>query len=122
VDNDQDGDGLPDTWELLHGLSPIYAGDTLGDIDGDGRSNYQAFLDGTDPLTSDTPPTVNSAPLAPANVRMSEDPDGAIHVWWEDTSDNETYFVIRQQMPDGSMKEVGRVGPGQTHFYLPASH
>lgn len=119
VDNDADGDGLPDSWELLHGLSPVYAGDGVADFDGDGRSNYQEMLDGTDPLTADNPTPVNGPPSAPANVQMHENPDGSVHVWWEDTSDNETYFVIRKRMPDGTLQEVGRVGPGKTHFYLP---
>lgn len=51
--NDYDGDGLPDKWEIDNGLNPLDDG-TLepvkgptGDLDGDGQSNHAEFLAGT---------------------------------------------------------------------------
>src|SRR5207244_4961568 len=45
---DSDGDGLPDAWELAHGLNPNL-NDANGDPDGDGISNFREFQRGTDP-------------------------------------------------------------------------
>jgi hypothetical protein len=45
---DSDGDGLPDAWELEHFGS--LAQTASGDPDGDGFTNEQEYLAGTDPL------------------------------------------------------------------------
>jgi hypothetical protein len=54
--DDQDGDGLPDWWETDHfgDLSQ----NSQGDHDGDGLSNYQEYLQGTDPMDPDDPETI----------------------------------------------------------------
>jgi hypothetical protein len=49
---DSDGDGLPDSWELAHFGSLNQT--ATGDFDGDGVSNLQEFLDGTDPANSNS--------------------------------------------------------------------
>jgi hypothetical protein len=43
---DGDNDGLPDNWETQYPA----AGNATGDVDGDGQSNLQEYLAGTDPL------------------------------------------------------------------------
>ena len=45
---DADRDGLPDAWELRYALNPGLD-DRLLDADGDGQSNRDEFLAGTDP-------------------------------------------------------------------------
>ncbi len=47
--NDTDGDGMPDLWELAHGLNPANPSDANRDDDGDGFTNLQEYLAGTDP-------------------------------------------------------------------------
>jgi hypothetical protein len=46
---DSDGDGLPDSWEKKHGLIPNDRADAGKDIDGDGYTNIEEFINGTDP-------------------------------------------------------------------------
>ncbi|WP_455903675.1 hypothetical protein [Microbacterium sp.] len=41
---DQDHDGMPDTWEEAHGLDPSSASDGPGDLDGDGYTNVEGYL------------------------------------------------------------------------------
>ncbi|CAB1057424.1 Beta-galactosidase (EC [Olavius sp. associated proteobacterium Delta 1] len=50
---DWDGDGLPDDWELAHGLNPALDDGAL-DFDGDGLSNRQEYERGTDPFNPDS--------------------------------------------------------------------
>lgn len=50
---DTDRDGLPDDWELVHGLNPSNAADAHQDSDNDELSNLQEYLAGTDPLLSE---------------------------------------------------------------------
>jgi hypothetical protein len=47
--DDRDGDGIPDDWELLYGFNPDSAADALLDSDSDGLSNLDEYRAGTDP-------------------------------------------------------------------------
>lgn len=58
---DRDEDGMADDWELAHGLNPNDPSDAALDPDGDGRSNLQEYLDGTDPHVADNGPTLTVA-------------------------------------------------------------
>ena len=46
---DSDNDGLPDDWEKKHGLNPADATDTISDLNGDGYTNIEDFINGLDP-------------------------------------------------------------------------
>ena len=46
---DSDGDKLPDEWEIAHGLSEVDSTDATQDLDGDGVSNGDEYVAGTDP-------------------------------------------------------------------------
>lgn len=46
---DSDHDGMPDAWELAHGLNPNDPADASVDIDNDGYSNLEECLNRTDP-------------------------------------------------------------------------
>lgn len=53
---DSDHDGIPDWWELAHGLDRQAAGDALLDPDGDGRNNLAEYLANTDPTLDSRAP------------------------------------------------------------------
>ncbi|MGJ8725768.1 MAG: sulfatase-like hydrolase/transferase [Roseibacillus sp.] len=46
---DNDGDGMPNVYELANGLDPNWFKDAATDLDGDGASNVDEFVAGTDP-------------------------------------------------------------------------
>lgn len=52
--NDADHDGMPDDWESRHGLEPTDPSDNNKDSDGDGYTNIEEVINGTDPHVKDT--------------------------------------------------------------------
>jgi len=51
---DTDHDGMPDAWETTHGFDPRNAADGRLDADGDGYTNVEEYLNGTNPKSPDT--------------------------------------------------------------------
>ncbi len=46
---DSDKDGMPDEWEKKHGLDPHNATDANGDLNGDGYTNIEKYINGINP-------------------------------------------------------------------------
>ena len=46
---DSDGDGMPNCWEVAHGLDPNDSSDAELDLDGDGWTNLEEYTANTDP-------------------------------------------------------------------------
>jgi len=46
---DSDSDGMPDAWESKHGLNPKDAADAVKDMNGDGYTNIEKFINGINP-------------------------------------------------------------------------
>ncbi len=67
VDTDDDGDGIPDEWELANNLNPLEANDALSDLDGDGLSNLEEYLGGSNVAIDDVPPVLS----APSDLIVS---------------------------------------------------
>ncbi len=63
LENDSDGDGWTDTEEVVAGTDPADEADPW-DSDGDGIADYLEFADGTDPLDPNDPPRIRKSPLA----------------------------------------------------------
>jgi hypothetical protein len=51
---DSDNDGMPDEWEVAHGLDPNNPADANLDQDNDGLTNLQEYQNGTNPTSQDT--------------------------------------------------------------------
>ena len=51
---DADHDGLPDEWEKTHGLNPNDPTDATQDLNGDGYTNIEDFINGLDPRAPKT--------------------------------------------------------------------
>jgi len=63
-DTDDDGDGLPDDYELANGLNPRNSSDGNADADGDGFTNIEEFEFGSNPNVADTDNNGNGIPDA----------------------------------------------------------
>ena len=106
ADLDDDGDGMPDSWETLYGLNPL-VNDAAGDLDGDGVTNINEYKGGTDP--SQIPG--NSSPNQPL---LAEPVDGAADVELTPTliteafvdADNDAHARTRYQIALGSDWDV----------------
>ena len=46
---DTDKDGMPDEWEEKYGLNPNKASDANGDLNGDGYTNIEEYINGVNP-------------------------------------------------------------------------
>ena len=65
IDIDDDGDGMSDDFEIQFGLDPLLSSDAYDDADGDGFSNLDEALGGSNPRDSASVPT--PPPVVPAN-------------------------------------------------------
>lgn len=64
-DEDDDNDGMPDSFELQYSLNPLDASDADTDADGDGYSNLEEYKAGTDPRDPNSVPSNNAMPWLP---------------------------------------------------------
>ncbi|MCP3878643.1 MAG: hypothetical protein GY701_09680, partial [Sulfitobacter sp.] len=68
VENDDDGDGMPNEWEVSFGLNPNDPSDRLLDSDGDGSNSFLEYMGGTDPTNAADIPHTQHYVLNPAQV------------------------------------------------------
>ena len=80
---DDDVDGLADSWETANGLDPTDPSDATGDPDLDGMTNLDEYAAGTDPNAYDGPDApLLSEPIAGDEV-ATESPD----LYWSNAND-----------------------------------
>ncbi|WP_404362263.1 PA14 domain-containing protein [Marinobacter sp.] len=80
---DKDRDGIPDTWEIRHGLSP-WIDDASGISNAQGITNLQAFESGLDPWTLEPVATPSDSPTTtePAVEEPTRAADGTATLSW----------------------------------------
>lgn len=86
-DLDTDSDGIPDTWELRHGLSPwVSDADVINNAEG--VTNLQAYQSSVDPYTLETVQTdgdtgeTGTTPTEPAPTEPAPAEDGSVTLTW----------------------------------------
>lgn len=89
---DSDKDGMPDQWEDDMGLNKTDDTDRNGDLDSDGYTNLEAYLN---ELVE-----AHQFILRPVQLVVDTVVDYAVTLTWRDISDNETGFVIERKDGD----------------------
>jgi hypothetical protein len=89
---DRDGDGLPDEWEIRFGLDPASAvgpNGAEGDPDGDGQTNHDEYVAGTNPrLASDRFIAEAKMPVSVVELAFVAHPGRVYTVWARDGLEN----------------------------------
>jgi hypothetical protein len=77
---DNDNDGMPDVWEVQHGLNP-FVNDASLDSDGDGYTNLEEYKAGTDPKDKNSRPGWKTMPWLTLLLDDDSDNDGMPDDW-----------------------------------------
>jgi len=101
---DVDADGVPDTWEMLHGSDPFVPDGDL-DVDGDGFTVLAEWLAGTNPQDADSFLKFDGVVLGA----------GAVTLQFTAVS-NRTYTILSAPTPDAAIWfKVADVPPASTN-------
>ncbi len=123
---DADGDGLPDVWELAYYFDPHSgAGDdgASGDPDGDGMTNGQEYLSGTDPRNASSYLKIEaiSAASAATRIRFLAVAGKTYTLLYCDNIDGGTWEMLQEVPAQPATGEIEISGPGAntaaTRFY-----
>ena len=68
---DNDGDLIPNSYELANGLDPDWPLDANGDLDGDGTTNFDEFISGTNPNDANDVLRISAIDLQSTSVDVS---------------------------------------------------
>jgi hypothetical protein len=99
---DSDNDGIPDAWESSHGMNPASGADRDIDSDGDGMTNWEEYVAGTDPTDASSYLRVEAFSLGVSSVQQ-------IRIEFNAVS-NKTYSILsNDRLTGGQWILVGDV-------------
>lgn len=114
---DQDGDQLPDAWELANGLDPasgMGVNGASGDADADGQTNLEEYLAGTDPKDPSSRLVIEVATGdAGTELTLPAIPGRLYRVWFQDRLGDPAWIPLGSQSGPGT--------PGSIRFRDPSS-
>jgi hypothetical protein len=116
---DTDGDGLPDAWELAHGLNPNSAADAHEDRDGDGLTNRDEYLAGTDPTDPTSTLRLDLAVDGSSVLEFRAAAHRSYTIEYRVTlgSGAWTPLIHLDAAPTNLVWQITDPAPGQTRFY-----
>jgi len=97
---DTDNDGMPDSWELSKGLNPNSAADANGDVNGDGYTNIEDYLN----FRANTINVFRSPSLTALAVSKTE-----IDLSWSIASNTHTGFIIEKSLNSVDWTQLAEV-------------
>ncbi|UCF64018.1 MAG: pectate lyase [bacterium] len=106
---DDDSDGMPDEWEIDYGLNPLDPADRNGDLNEDGYTNLEEYLNSL---------TFRMDFLnAPGELNAKIDsPGGIVLSWKENTLNEEGFSIERKEIQMNDFDIIGHTGPNITTF------
>ena len=98
---DSDHDGLPNDWEIAHGLNPNDPSDAAADSDADGLSNAQEYLAGTNPR--------DAASVLKTGVRA--DASGGLTLEFTAAANRAYAIELRNSLTTGAWQKLADIPP-----------
>ena len=118
---DSDLDGMEDEWELVNGFDPTRREDAVEDADGDGHTNLQEFLTGTDPHDPSNVLKIESPQIVAQKmqIRFPTVIGKYYRVEKSDAPALRTWVVVASNIPgNGRSVEISdSIGPGTVPWF-----
>lgn len=105
---DSDHDGMPDDYETGQGLDPNDYSDCKGDLNGDGYTNIENYINGIISYERQYPKPgfVNAKTYAEDTIKLS----------WYDLSDNELGFIVERSTDSATYEVIDTAGADANIF------
>ncbi len=101
---DSDSDGLPDSWELAHGLNPNSPADASADSDTDGMSNWAEFRAGTNPTNAASVLRAQWVSIGPARLQFVAQSNVAYTVQFQSNLNATPWLTLSNITPQSILR------------------